>query len=355
MSDYICVRGALAHTAKALENGHITVGFVGGSITERADFKRWSDKFLDLLTEKYPGLLINEENAAKGATGCISAIFRAEEDILRYDCDIIFIETSVNDGEPAFGPCREGLLRKLLKKGRSDLVLVYTYCQGFYEDTLAGQSPASVADWEKLARHYGISSADCGRYAFDKVMAGGMRWEEWLPDGLHPEYAGSRVYAEIVLELVEKAIREKSCVAKDIPAPLYPDNWENAVMIDLNDVTRSGPWRLLHERRVPTAEYILYTNSMRSALEFDFEGSGLFLRTLITKYGAGFRWRIDEGEWKEKIDPQPDWLGECKDWITELLLERNLPYGKHHIRLEPCFLPGSGGTSFELCMIGIIR
>ena len=141
-TQYIHARRPLYHTAEAIRRGHITIGFIGGSITEPvADGHRWSGKIVDWFVAEFPGLIVDEENAAKGATGSLNAILRVEDDILAYNCDLVFVETAVNDGEKAWGACREGILRKLMKNDVCDVVLTYTYSQAMYETMLAGKLP----------------------------------------------------------------------------------------------------------------------------------------------------------------------------------------------------------------------
>ncbi|MCD9023228.1 ROK family protein [Cohnella silvisoli] len=45
-----------------------------------------------------------------------------------------------------------------------------------------------------MAEHYGIGSVWKGLYGLEEVKKGRMRWEEWLPDGLHPTERGSLSY-----------------------------------------------------------------------------------------------------------------------------------------------------------------
>ena len=146
-TQYIHARRPLYHTAEAIRRGHITIGFIGGSITEPvADGHRWSGKIVDWFVAEFPGLIVDEENAAKGATGSLNAILRVEDDILAYNCDLVFVETAVNDGEKAWGACREGILRKLMKNDVCDVVLTYTYSQAMYETMLAGNLPQTILD-----------------------------------------------------------------------------------------------------------------------------------------------------------------------------------------------------------------
>ncbi|MCL6444234.1 MAG: SGNH/GDSL hydrolase family protein, partial [Alicyclobacillus sp.] len=177
-----------------MARGRLTVGFIGGSITDARPGHNWPEGVLAWLVERYPNVRIVVENAAIGATGSDLAVFRADRDLVRHNCDLVFVEFAVNDmglaAERRYRT-REGLLRKILKSGRTDVVVVYTYAQDMYEDMMHNRVPASIAEFEELAAHYGLPSVWMGLYALDEVKRGRMKWEEWLPDGLHPTQRGS--------------------------------------------------------------------------------------------------------------------------------------------------------------------
>ncbi len=353
LEKYIRARSPLRRAAQAIRRGHITIGFVGGSITEPADGRRWSDKVADWFVARFPGVTVDVENSAKGASGTLSAVLRAERDVLAWNCDLVFVETAVNDPETCWGPGREGLLRKLLRDGKNDVMIVYTYQQSWYDAMLAGNLPESVADWETLAEHYRLSSVNMGRYAFDLVMKGFLRWEEWLPDGLHPEHAGSRLYAEPVCELLERELANPAEGEYTLPAPLHADCWEGAFLLPMDRIRREGAWRMVRERRVPSVEHVLCTSSMTSRLRFDFEGRGLLLHILMNIRHSAYRLRIDGGEWIVRNDPVPEWAVNATDWVKE-----EPPVwvqcGAHTAEIEPIFAPNALGSLFELCMVGII-
>lgn len=355
LNKYIISRRPLYHTAEAIRRGHITIGFIGGSITEPAGSKRWADKIADWFVAEYPGVIVDVENAAKGATGSLSSILYTDDSILPYNCDIVFIESAVNDGPEAWGPCREGVLRKLLKNNSCDIVITYTYAQSMYDSFLNNELPDTIKDWEKIAAYYKISSVFMSRYTFDLVMQGFLLWEEWLPDGLHPEHAGSRLYAEPVCFLLKEQINSSSSSSVPLPIPLYSDNWENTCRMPLSNIKRNGAWRMIHERRIPTVSHILFTASMKSTLIFSFEGRGLIIRIMMNGFHAAYRLRIDGGDWIEMTDPVPDWAVNANDWVREDLPIKDLPAGIHTAEIVPVFLNGGRGSSFELCGIGVIR
>ena len=353
LNRYFSARSPLPRAARAIARGHITIGFVGGSITEPGDERRWSDKVVDWLVARFPGLTVDVENAAKGATGTLSAVFRMEEDILCYNCDLVLVETAVNDPSACWGPGREGLLRKLLR-GPGDLLITYTYQQSWYDDLINDRLPDSIADWEKLAEHYRISSVNMGKYAFDLVMRGNMRWEEWLPDGLHPEHAGSRLYAEPVCALLEAELTHPGDYTCSIPAPLFADHWESTYSLPFDAIRRVGAWRQIHERRVPSVTHVLTTSSMTSSLRFSFTGRGLVFHVMMNIRHSAYRVRIDGGEWIERADPVPEWAIHATEWVREDP-PIWVPSGPHTVEIQPFFAPNALGSLFELCRVGIIE
>lgn len=355
LKPYITSRRPLWHTAEAIRRGHITIAFVGGSITEPGDAKRWADKVADWFVARYPGLIVDVENAAKGATGSLSSILYVDDSVIPYKPDLIFVESAVNDGEQAWGACREGVVRKLLEGTESDIVVTYTYSQAMYDDFLAGTLPRTIRDWEELADHYSLTSVFMSRYTFDLVMSGFLKWEEWLPDGLHPADVGSRFYAEPVCALLEEEIANAKPQTYEIPAPLHADNWGKTYRFPLEKIERHGAWRLVHERRIPTVEYILFTASMTSSLFLKFEGRGFVLRKMENLFHAAYQYRIDGGEWVKKNAPLPAWSLNATDWVREMEPVTGLEDGEHTLEIQPIFAPDGRGSTFELTDIAIIR
>lgn len=353
---YIRPGRPLRHTVEAIKRGKITIGFVGGSITEPANGTRWSDKTADWFVLNYPEVSVNVENAAKGATGSLSAVFRIEEDINACGCDLVLVETAVNDGPDAWGACREGILRKLLKDDRCDVIVTYTYSSGFYEDMLAGRIPRSMIDWEELVEHYDLPRVYMSRYAFDLMLGGYVRWEEWLPDGLHPGHAGSRLYAEPVTELIGCELDcPRAAEPFALPEPLHADCWEDAQALPFDSFKRVGAWRMVRERRIPSVRYIMFTTSMSSSLEFEFEGTGLVVHTMVNSWHAGYTLSVDGGEPVNMAKPLPEWGVNATDWVREDVPVKGLPFRKHKAVLKPVFCPGAKGANFELCAVGVIR
>jgi len=332
------LRGPLPHFRRALASGTVRVGFLGGSITDQGTGTRWPEGFSAWLTTRWPKVRWILENAAIGATGSDLAVFRARRDTIDRDCDLVFVEYAVNDRETPVerrARAREGLLRQLLAGRGRDVVLVHTFAREFHHDMDAGRAPASVADFETLAEHYGLNSVWAGLQAWREVRAGLMRWEEWLPDGLHPEDRGSHSYAQAVIALVNKALALKS-PPHALPAPLDEGCWERPRLLPFAGLERSGPWT---ERRWGSRNWIdqvLFTTAPGARLRGTFRGRNLIAGFLFGRTSSEFRWRIDGGAWQVSQRDRPEWAG-AAGWYRPFVLAENLRAGNHTFELETCF------------------
>lgn len=354
-------RGPLLSTRRALARGKLTIGFVGGSITDPRPEYTWPRPVAAWFVDRYPEARICVENAAIGATGSDLAVFRAQRDLIDRGCDLVFIEFAVND----FGATserrmrtREGLVRKLLAGPGRDLVFTYTFSQPMYEDMAAGRVPASIAEFEQLAGHYGIGSVWMGLNALQEVQRGLMSWEEWLPDGLHPQNRGSLSYAVAVVEYLERELGGKARAGRParakLPAPFNAGNWERAKALPLETIATTGPWSLQRWPHCPWIDRVLMTTSPGARMSVDFTGSGVVLGQDYGKLSADFRWRLDGGEWTASGMDRPTWMGNL-GWYRAHVLVEDLPVRRHRLEIETMHAGDpSIGTRFCVALVGVI-
>lgn len=355
-------RRGLHRARRAIESGAITLGFLGGSITDARPGKGWSEPVIAWFAETFPGLRVTVENAAIGATGSDSAVFRLQRDILDRDCDLLFIEYAANDSETptvARQRTREGLLRASLAGEGRDVVFTYTFLPTMYADMNAGRVPSTVAEFEQLAEHYGIGSVWMGLHALREVQAGRMRWDEWLPDGIHPEYRGSHESAQPVIAFLERELRDAPspgmiAVGDERPAALDPLNWEGAYALPFDEVTFDGPWTV---RRVDTygMGQAIETGAPGARLTWEFEGRALALGWDHGTGTADFRYRIDDRDWVDVELDRPEWAG-VSGWYRFRTLAEDLPRGRHTVEFVTVKPQGPEMTStnFRIGCIGIV-
>lgn len=356
-------RSPLRYTKHKLQKDKFTIGFLGGSITEAAPSHNWPEPVIAWFAETYPNIRFIVENAAIGATGSDLAVFRAKRDILDRGCDLVFVEYAVNDYfEPVTKRIRsrEGLIRQLKAAG-IEVVLVYTFIQDMYNSMIAGDVPESIAEWERIADHYGIGSVWMGQYALDEVRRGLMRWEEWLPDGLHPTSRGSLCYAQSVISYLRTELMNDfdSVTRTDVTPlvdPLHELTWDNVELLPISRITGSGSWVIRRTLKSCWYDQLLCTSAVGATLAFQFQGRGLVLGFDFGLTSSEFRYRIDEGEWLSSDRDRPEW---CPDngWFRPILLADGLQLGDHLCELE--VVHGNQinckGTQFHLAFIGLIK
>ena len=353
-------RKPLIHTWQALRKGSITLGFIGGSITDPRPGHNWPEPVTAWFVETFPNVRVSVENAAIGATGSELAVFRAKRDLIDRGCDIVFIDYAVNDGgEPPDRRerTREGLLRKLLAGGKRDVVLAYTFSQDQYADITNGIVPRTIADFERLADHYSLGSVWMGLHAIQEVAKGRMRWEDWLPDGLHPQQRGSLSYGQSVIAFLEKerARSKRPAVSPALPPPLNPRHWEQAHCLPFSKVRLKGPWTIRRWSNLVWIDQTLSSAAPGAQLSFSFKGRGLSLGFDFGKKSAEFRYRLDGGEWQVSKRDRPTWCGD-EGWFRISPIADDLPDGNHTFELEVIHGNDANctGTNFNLALIGII-
>jgi len=356
-------RAGLVNTLAALKRKHLTIGFVGGSITESRPGYNWPEAVIAWFCEKFPHVRITVENAALGATGSDLAVWRIKPDVLDRHCDLVFMEYAVNDGgvpTTQRNRTREGCIRQLLADAGRDVVLTYTYSQDFYTDMMAERLPASIAEFEVLASHYNLGSVWMSLNALNEIRSGKMRWEEWLPDGLHPQHRGSLSYADAVnqylqRELIDAPNLQGVACASVLPAPVDAKNYQLARRIPLDSIVTTGPWVLRRWQGVPFAPYVLDTAAVGAKLSFDFEGRALVLGFDFGKTSSEFRYRLDGGAWKNSDRDRPDWCGPS-GWYRTFHVADDLPTGMHTFEMELVHgnAPGCTGTNCRLALAGVI-
>jgi len=353
-------RSSLTHTKDALLAGALTIGFIGGSITESGhSYGCYCEHIVNGIAQKYPDVKLTFCNAGIGATGSDLGVLRVERDLIDQSCDLVLIEFAVNDNGVASEirqATREGLIRKLIAKGNCDIVLVYTYCQDMYSYMIADTMPPSVSDFEQLAIHYNISSVWMGLNALNHVKQGTLRWEEWLPDGLHPNAGGSRYYADAVLAYLDQELAYTSNNKLREVAPLYTDMWEHSHVLPLKNLNWKNPWKLRCVTIRSGYEEWLDTSAVGATLTIPFFGTGIALALLIGTMTADLEYSIDDAESKTVEFERFEWTGE-NGWFKLNTLATNLVQKEHELKLavKHSGKPLEKGTRISIALIGVLE
>jgi lysophospholipase L1-like esterase len=351
-------RRALARTRRASRRGRLTVGVLGGSISAARPGTRWPEEVWRWWQGAFPQLRLRVVNAALGATGSDLGVWRAAEVVGPAECDLVFVEYAVNDADvpsTQSGRSREGVLRQLLATG-ADVVLVHTYAPSMEADLQAGRVPASVAEFEALAAHYGVSSVWVGLAAWRQVRRGALPWVDWLPDGLHPEARGSWVYARAVTDFLADALAPAASprrpAGSSLPARLDSACWERVSRAREQDMVGEGGWTWRHGEFSPGLTEVWHAMAPGARLRGRFHGRGLVLGFDFGHLAGEVRCRVDGGDWHRTERDCPAWCGDC-GWVRLWLVADDLPPGEHHWELETLSAQ-RGGRWTSLTLLGLI-
>ena len=354
----IQARSELSFTQQAIKSGKLTVGFIGGSITDGRPEYNWPEFVQRWLTYKYPKVFINVENASVGGSGSDLGLFHVDRDIIQRGCDLIFVEYAVNDASMLTSirmKSREGLIRKLLAQSKADVVFVYTYMHEMFDDMNANKIPVSIAELELLAENYKLNSVWMGKYAFQLWLCGMLRYDQWLPDNLHPRELGSKIYADAVISLLSERLDRvpEMPIQIELEAPVDVDHWEHATHVNLSMVEFDGPWFAYRSHSLVWADKIYTTNVAGSRIRVQFEGRGIYLISNFGKKSADYFYSIDKQDFQCSQQDYPQW---CADigWMRAQMLAYPVAPGNHMIEIEIVNPMKQNPTAIRFDLIGFM-
>lgn len=271
--EYMQYRSSLTNTRLKLENEKkLNVAFIGGSITagsgaSDANSTSWRARTVEWFKNTYPDCEINQVNAAIGDSYTKYAVYRMDNDLLKYDYDILFVEYAINDS-PWYSAKEdtetivyfETLIRRVYEHNpKADIVIVYTIDDKI--SRLPEYFPTAAAQ-EVIAEYYDIPSVNFGRALADYIAENNLKWEDCFADYVHPNDDGHLYYGAVVTEYLENALKAENCgdtITDRVLPPQHTEQklWYDLTMLEANeiDLSLSKNWALSEDgsKIYPTA------------------------------------------------------------------------------------------------------
>lgn len=175
----------------------VTIGFIGGSITQGCLSSTpktcYAYQVFDWWCKNYPNTPVRYLNAGIGGTTSEFGVARVEEDLLRYDPDLVIVEFSVNDdNNEHFEETFEGLIRKILDREKAEpAVMIVNNVR--YDDGMNAQDVHN-----RIGRAYQIPCISIKDSVFPQIEKGDIKAEELTSDMLHPNDIGHELIAMII-------------------------------------------------------------------------------------------------------------------------------------------------------------
>ncbi len=263
---------------KASDGGKITLGVIGGSITEGASCakpdRRYHGVMLAWWKAKFPKSEFTLVNAGIGATGSNYGAMRAGRDLLSKSPDFVIMEYAVNDANgKEQAESYEGLIRQVLKApSHPALMLLF----------MMKKDGTNAQEWQsKVGASYGLPMLSYRDALWPEIQAGRLKWEQISPDSVHPNESGHVFAGELICAFLDKALKAYSADtaksdAKAMPEPLISDLFESCSLFDgedLKPVANQG-WTFNGKSKRSAG---WESSAPGSVLEFEIEGEAIFI------------------------------------------------------------------------------
>lgn len=266
------VKGNTARIKKLMRRGmagaDIHIGFLGGSITQGSLSTTPERSYAFLVwkwwTEKFPESRFTYINGGIGGTTSLFGAARAWMDLMRYRPDFVIVDFTVNDeAAPFFEETYEGVIRQIyLDETEPAVMLLHNV---YYDDGRNAQKYH-----QRVAEHYQLPAVSMRESIYRLIQEGSCREEDITPDHLHPNDAGHRLLADILIFQLEKIYEELLCGEMEpiCPQPLTANRFEKAKRWQITNA-RPRLNGFLADGREKTGMLDLYKNGWTGIREGD--------------------------------------------------------------------------------------
>ena len=232
-------KARLAKAMKKAANGEdITVGVIGGSITQGSSATDHNNCYAELFhkywVEKFPQSNVNFVNADIGGTNSYLGVHRVDTQLLDSKPDAVIVEFSVNDTDKLMNKYSyDSLVRKILNCDSQPAVMLLFTTQ---ED--------GTSLWEthkEIGAAYDLPMLSYRAVVYPEVSAGTLDWKDISPDNIHPNDEGHKLIGQLVSRYLDSVYDDldnidDSSVAFDTPA-YTADYYKEAKMLGASDIT----------------------------------------------------------------------------------------------------------------------
>ena len=336
--------------AKARRGATVTVGVMGGSITQGAKASDAAHRYADLVArwwrEKFPLATVKFVNAGIGATGSNYGALRVKRDLLVAQPDFVIVEYAVNDPNlPGAAETLEGVVRQVLGQPHQPALLLLF---------MMNRSGKNAQEWfAKVGEHYRLPMVSYRDALWPEIEAKRLTWEAISPDEVHPNDRGHAAAARFVTSLLESVFAalpadEKLPPVAPLPAPRFTDLYERTALWEATALQPHINNGWVYE----AAGNYWKSDQPGSAIEFLVEGRTFFTMHYVVRGPMG-RARVSvDGAAPVTLEGwfEPTWGG----YRQTNRIAHDLAPGQHRVRFEllPEKSQGSEGHEFRILGLG---
>lgn len=287
------LEGDLTRLAKAMRKAQvgepITVGVIGGSITEKYSASTYDKCYASYVQkwweERFPDTEVTFINAGIGGTSSYLGVHRADEDLLYAKPDVVVVEFSVNDGnDNFFKKSYDNLVRKIMFEEQEPAVMLLFTTQ---ENGTNAQANDSLIGFK-----YQLPMLSYANAVLPSIEAGEFTWSDISPDNVHPNDRGHAIIGEIMYRYLNDVYARLDEISEEV-TPFTADAvtkevYLNATLLDSDDIEPVS-WGSYEEKAV---NWYLpnnwYTEDGEEPIVFEVEAANIgiaYQRTTDGTYG----------------------------------------------------------------------
>lgn len=336
---------------KAKNGGEITVGVIGGSITQGSlasvPENCYASKFNEWWVKKFPDAKINFVNAGIGGTNSYLGVHRVDEQLLAYSPDVVVVEFSVNDSDTVMNKYSyDSLVRKILSS-ESDPAVILLF-------TTMDNGTSLQDTHKKIGEAYNLPMISYHDVVYPEVAAGTLAWTDISPDNIHPNDAGHDIinqlfsrYLDGVCDRLDEITEEPSAFTDE---PYTNDYYANAKIYSAADITAvSSEGFEVVEKDFYEQFHNNWKTEEGGSLTFEVECANFgvfFMRTVDGKSGK-YKVFVD-GEGKGTLDA--DFTGGWGNYGETKQILFGGDTQKHTIEIKPA----EGSENTKITILGLM-
>lgn len=341
----------IAAAMKKAQNGEeITVGVIGGSITQgslaSSPANCYASKFNDWWVNKFPNAKVNFVNAGIGGTNSYLGVHRVDDQLLAYNPDVVIVEFSVNDGDKVMNRYSyDSLVRKILGHSTNPAVmLLFTTME----------DGTSLQDVHKeIGAAYNLPMISYHDVVYPEVAAGTLAWKDISPDNIHPNDAGHDIINQIVSRYLDSVYDKLDSITEEpaafTDAAATNDYYANAKMLSAADITANMNGFEVVEKDFYDQFHNNWKTTSGGSMTFDIECQNMGVFFMCTTDGKSGKFEVYiDGERKGTLDA--DFSGGWGNYGNTQQVLFSKESAKHTVEIKPA----EGSEDKGITILGIM-
>lgn len=341
----------IAAAMKKAQNGEeITVGVIGGSITQgslaSSPANCYASKFNDWWVNKFPNAKVNFVNAGIGGTNSYLGVHRVDEQLLAYDPDVVIVEFSVNDTDKVMNRYSyDSLVRKILGHSTNPAVmLLFTTMD----------NGTSLQDVHKeMGAAYNLPMISYHDVVYPEVAAGTLDWKNISPDNIHPNDAGHDIINQLISRYLDSVYDKLDSITEEpVPfadAAVTSDYYANAKMLSAVDITANMNGFEVVEKDFYDQFHNNWKTTSGGTMTFDIECQNMGVFFMCTTDGKSGKFEVYiDGERKGTLDA--DFSGGWGNYGNTQQVLFSKEAAKHTVEIKPA----EGSEDKGITILGIM-